>query len=199
MKDSTLNIWKKLQDKDYFKHHRCHNFVPTKPKTIDEKDIKDKIVVEIGGGYGRETAYISQIAKKVYFVEVSQKILNEAKGYITKYGNITKIDFILTENYKSQVPDNIDYVYAFRVFQHITPQQVKDYINTFYNKLKIGGKIHIDFAIGTAKQWKKDKEPRVHYNMTEIVKFFDKFKIETNIETISNRKLKHCYITGTKI
>jgi len=195
--NNTLSIWKYLIRNNYFEKHKLYDFTPVIPNTIEYNDIKDKIVVEIGCGYGRETWYIASLAKKVYAIDVSSNILDKAKKFITKQnGHTDNIEFLTAEEYKDKIPNNVNFVYSRLVFQHITPIQSKDYIDTFYNKLNYDGKILIQFRLGSTKGACRNKEPNFQYSLEEVRDFFNKADLDIIKEEIKNNK--HLYMTVKK-
>ncbi len=204
-KKSTLKTWKYLQNHLYFEKHRVyqHENIDIVPY-IDLSMIKDKIVVEIGCGYGRETVYFAKHAKKVYAIEVSDTIIEKAKRYCLKQnGNLDNIQFVLADKYNTNIPQGIDFVYSRHVFQHLTPQQTQDYINIFYNKLNKGGYFCSQFYLGNTKKYPQNAEPEVRYTTSEILDLFKDYQLITKTlrnetATKSSTPLKHLYLITRK-
>jgi len=178
MIDHNLRVWKKLQQNDYFANHKQYkNFqLALEDSEIIEK-IKDKVIVDIGCGYGRETYYFSKYAKKVYGIEVSSKILNEAFDFIKMHGDIYKVKLVLAEHYEKKILLPIDFVYARHVFQHISPKLCKQYLDFFRRVLTPEGEIDILFRIGTQKRYCKKPEPLIEYSPKEIKELFKQYHI----------------------
>lgn len=205
MSDSTLDIWKKLQDEGYFKNHPLYKKMEMGiPHCVEMPDIIGKNVVEIGCGYGRDTVLLSTWAKRVYAIDVSQKILNDASDYIHGLTDKNNISFVLAEKYKSSIPNNsIHFVYALHVFQHLHPIQAQEYINNFYQKLVKGGKILIQFYLGTDKIIEEGKEPRVQYTREEALALFPNYNIERiwkleKFNAENKLQYEHLYIIARK-
>ena len=172
---STLDIWKKLQIEGYFDKHPLYDIQEVGiPHCVEINDIAKKVVVDIGCGYGRDTWFFHLYAKKVYGIDVSKEILILAKKCMQDAKNI---EFVLAEEYKKKIPLSIDYVYALHVFQHLHPEQAKDYINTFRKRLKPNGKMNVQFYIGKDKIMEDGKEPKVQYSKEEAMVLFKDFKI----------------------
>ena len=69
---TTIELWKKLQQNGYFKKHRLYKTFDY--SVADWSCYKDKVVAEIGCGYGRETVPIAKEAKKVYAIDVVEDL-----------------------------------------------------------------------------------------------------------------------------
>lgn len=186
----NLTTWKYLQENGYFKNHKCYRefqLAPEDEEVIEE--IRDKVIVDIGCGYARETYYFSKYAKKVYAIDVSPYILKGANKIIVEHGNINTVKFALAENYQEIIKEPIDFVYSKHVFQHITPRMAKKYMKFFANRLKDSGKVDLLFRIGEKKGYPKGKEPIVEYNSDEIKELFKNYKI-TSIDKDNQEKYK---------
>lgn len=190
---TTNKIWVNLQKNNYFKKHKLYNkFQPLQPSFVEIEDVRDKVILDIGCGYGRMLAWFSLYTKKSYGIDVSRKILNEAKQFIIKNGKIENIKLLLTNEYQ-KLNVSLDYIFCRYVFQHITKEQCKDYL-TFINKnLKIGGKINFQFRLGNKIKIEEGKEPIIEYTLEEIVKLLSNFEINKFIT-----KDKQIYFIGTK-
>lgn len=178
---STLPTWKYLQENDYFEKHLLYNtFVTHSPDWVNVNDIQDKVVVEIGGGYGRQTVFFGKFASKVYMIEVSDRIISKAKWYVTKMHKLVNVQFILAEDYFTTLPGSLDYGYSYLVFQHMTPMQCAEYINVVYDRLKVGGKVSFQFRLGDTQVYGENIEPTVCYTWKDIVRMM---KAYTMIDT----------------
>ena len=205
MKKSTLDTWKKLQKEGYFEKHVLYQNRPVGlPHCVDVEDILGKNVVEIGCGYGRDTIMFSEFAEVTYAVDVSDDILQKMVDHVTNQREYyPTIIPVLAEDYKELIPNNIDYVYALHVIQHLTIEQTKDYIETFYEKLKVGGKINFQFYIGTDKIIEEGKEPKVCYQKKEALGVFKKYKIEKTwtlekFDAKGKLQYEHFYVIAKK-
>lgn len=176
----NLNNWKYLQDNGYFAKHNCYyQFQLAVPEQEIIDKITDKVMVDIGCGYGRDTYYFSKYAKLVYAIDVSPSILQLANRFIKKNGDRKRVTFALAENYKDIITKPVDFVYSKHVFQHITPTMAKAYMKFFHKQLKVDGSVDLLFRIGEKKNYPKNSEPLVEYNSEEIKELFQGFKIKT--------------------
>ncbi len=175
---NNLNTWKYLQANNYFANHNCYkNFQLAKEDSKLIEKIQDKVVVEIGCGYGRETYYFSKYVKEIYAIDVSNEILDLTKQTIIKFGKIWNVEYILAEEYKYLIKNPIDFVYSKHVFQHITPEFAKDYLSHFLYLLTPDGEIDILFRIGNRKDYPINQEPLVEYTLSELGNLFEGYNI----------------------
>lgn len=180
---NNLENWKNLQEDGYFENHRCYNEFQIAPVDIDLiPRIKNKVIVEIGCGYGRETCWFSKHATKVYAIEVSDVILEKAKHFVAKHGDISKVEFILYSDYQKLIKERIDFVYSRHVFQHISPAIAVGYLNFLAPILK--GEVDILFRMGLKKRDVVGEEPLIEYKKIEIIKIFKKYRIRSIQEII---------------
>jgi len=172
---SNLDHWKQLQDNQYFEKHQYYAGLKaygTDFETINKYTSlsKEMNVVIIGCGYGRETLLIAPHVKHVYGIDVNRTILDKADKYLAERG-ITNFTSVLAEDWKSAVPGNIDLVYSIVVFQHLTRDLVKDYVNGLAKKLSPNGKFlcqFADLANGTHDAELRPYEPNTRWSKTEI-------------------------------
>jgi hypothetical protein len=190
---STLDTWKYLQDNEYFeKHHYYNHWQPHAPEWVRLEDIQGKVVVEIGGGYGRQTVFFGKLASKVYMIEVSPIIIQKAGAYVAKH-KLSNVEFILAEKVYEMLPIGLDYGYSYLVFQHITPMQCQEYISTVYDRLQVGGKVNFQFRIGDVQAYCKNLEPIVCYQLKDISRMMKQYKILN-----AKRVDEHLFIYGIK-
>lgn len=197
--ETTLDMWKNLQKNNYFENHPHYkNFPIVKSPIIFPNIFENKTMVEIGCGYGRETAYFSKYVKKIYGIEVESYIIEKAKKFVTQNGNIKTTKFVLAENYKKEIPNNIDIVYSLHVFQHCAYRQIKDYIDTFYQKLKKAGLFYAQFYIGDKRIYEQKIELNIQYTVEEIKTLFKNYTINTIQTKLIYFKYKHLFIKAIK-
>ena len=190
----TLEIWKHLQEKDYFKNHKLYNkFEVVIPKDIAIKDIKNKNIMDYGCGYGRNMAWFSNYAKKVIGVDVSSKILKETLIFVKKHGNLNKCLFLLSESYAKHIK-NLDYIFCRFVFQHINKFETAKCIEVFSKALKKNGLLNVQFRLGMRTYIEPNEEPIVEYTEEEIRELLSQFRI-LNYSLHDN----HIYLLGQKI
>jgi len=192
--DKYNQTWETLHKNDYFKNHRLYNkFEILKPHNVSIEDIKDKCVLDIGAGYGRTMGWFCKFTEFVYGIEVTPKIINEANDFLTKK-NFKNFNIYLTKNYHKFIY-NVDYVFCRYVFQHISKEQCKEYIENIHQLLNKNGKINLQFRLGNILDFIENKEPRTEYTIEEINELLKDFTI-LNIEYANNNK--HAYIIGIK-
>jgi cyclopropane fatty-acyl-phospholipid synthase-like methyltransferase len=142
---SNLEHWKRLQERDYFEHHSSysglkdfggHNEISAiNMFTRLERSMR---VVVIGCGYGRETTQIAREVDRVYGIDVSPVILDKAVKYLADRG-VTNFTPVLADDYRDQIPAEIDLVFSVAVMQLITRDLVYDYFRTLAAKLSVSG------------------------------------------------------------
>jgi cyclopropane fatty-acyl-phospholipid synthase-like methyltransferase len=164
---SNVDAWKRLQEADYFERHRCYNGHPDQGP-IDIEYIEpffklqpDQVVVVVGCGYGRESAYICPRVKKVYGIDVCSKILWKAFTYLRERG-IGNFVPIKVEEYADVIPNGgVDLVYSIVVFQHLTRDLVHDYLKTLGRKLAPDGRMVLQYLETEAGH--SDADPNASY------------------------------------
>jgi len=190
----TINTWKYLQKTNYFENHRLfREFQIVNPKHVKESDIKDKRVVEIGCGYGRNSVYFAKHAKKLFVVDVNDHIINKTKKTLKRFNNV---QYYTVDNYK-EIPSRLDYVYSALVFQHISKEEMKEYIDFFYTKLKKKGKIVVQFNIGDSENIPVQAEPMIKVTEEFVNSLFVKF-LKVEYIKDAGEKYIHVYAIATK-
>jgi len=175
---NNLDTWKYLQAHNYFANHNCYKTFHLAEVNFDlTEKIKNKVMVEIGCGYGRESYYFSKYVSKLYAIDVSDDILNLTKETVQTHGFIDLVKFVLAESYKTEIYEPINYVYAKHVFQHITPELAKDYLQYFKTLLTKDGEVDILLRYGSRKIYPENREPLVEYNLPEIEQLFEGYTI----------------------
>lgn len=175
---SNLAHWQEMQQNDYFEKHPCYDgltdkypsevaliesFVPLRPEM--------KVVV-IGCGYGRESAHIAPRVKRLYGIDVSERILDKAIRYLGERG-VKNFTPVLAERYARDVPKGIDLVFSIVVMQHLTRDLVRDYFGNLSAKLRPGGVMLIQFLETLSPHAARDAdlktyEPSVSWSKEEI-------------------------------
>jgi len=106
------------------------------------KDSHFNTAADIGGGYGRLTAFLTLFAKKVFLIEPSAKQRKLAQSYLKGLKNIS-ISSGTTQ--KSGLPDNSqDLVLVIRVMHHLPDPNSS--LNEIHRILKPGGILLLEFA-----------------------------------------------------
>lgn len=148
------------------------------------KELKNKLVIELGSGAGRFTEILLKAETFIVSVEMSDAVYVNAKN-----NNSDKIIFVKSSLDELNFLKNFfDYVFCYGVAQH-TPNILETY-NCLYSFGKIGSKISIDHYIKlkfptTKTLWRpltKRISPRL---LLKIIKFYIPiyFPIDTFIKT----------------
>lgn len=207
----NLKNWKWLQDNSYFEDHKLKDTYSFKETTFPEwlEEVRDRVIVEIGSGYGRETAAISKVCKHIYAIEVSDTILDTLVDFVDTHGNLANTTPVLYEHYKEVVPSNVDKVYARFLFQHLTPQEALDYIQTLSEKLVGGGCMYFQFLLYNEsdesefyQRLKPKEEPLISYSLgyilNELLRGFENSWMTHEVENSEGVPFKHLYVKSTK-
>lgn len=176
---SNVEHWKALQATGYFDGHNC--YAKKDGKLVAEgKDVEiirryttldlHKQVAVIGCGFGRETSLIAPLVRHVWGVDVSEYILNKAKAFLAGQG-VANFTPVLAERWRQDLPQGLDLVFCYIVFQHITKDLVRDYLAGMRGKLASGGEWVCQFAelsYGTEDAEDRVYEPSVCWGTEEI-------------------------------
>ena len=108
---------------------------------VKDKDIKNKIVLDLGCGYGWFCLMAEERgAKKIYGVEITEKDLETAKKYIKS----DIIEFKVGSSIDIPFPDNsLDTVISWEVIEHIPENTEKKMFSEINRVLKPGGKFYL--------------------------------------------------------
>lgn len=182
---SNLRHWQALQDTGYFDNHPCYRREDGSLLTDAEDHeiigrylrLEDKRrVAVIGCGFGRETAVIAPRVGHVWGVDVSPRILEKAVKHLEGRG-IENFTPVLAERWKQDLPDDLDFVYCYIVFQHLTRDLVYDYVTSMPARLAPGGEMLCQFAdmrYGTRDAGLDHAhEPSVRWNRQDIEALVD--------------------------
>ena len=177
---SNVELWKILQERSYFETHPCYRREDASLNTDADDDktiarylrLEDKRrVAVIGCGFGRETAVIAPKVGHVWGIDVSPVILEKTAAYLDAKG-ITNFTPVLAERWKEDLPADLDLVYSFIVFQHLTRDLVRDYVLNMPAKLGPQGEMVCQFAdmtYGTSDAGlEHPHEPSVRWNREDI-------------------------------
>jgi SAM-dependent methyltransferase len=176
---SNVDNWKNLQDKGYFENHPNHQglaeFSSGEVEVIEhfKKLDKSQNVVVIGCGYGREAALISPRVKHIYGIDVSDSILKKAVGYLSERG-VQNFSPVLVDSYADAIPNGIDLIFCFVVFQHLTRDLTRSYLDTLGKRLSPDGVFVLQFLETTVENETlldaslEDYEPSVSWSVMQI-------------------------------
>jgi trans-aconitate methyltransferase len=139
---------------------------------------------EIGCGIGRllHEIAIKYPESKFYGTDISAGMIAKAK----RAKNITYM-------HGTTLPDKLTTIYSMLVFQHITHEQKRDYINRAYYSLTIGGKMIVQFVVGDENTpYSYQTTIRAMFDMMADAGFRD---IETEFPVIHDQ---WCVLVGVK-
>jgi len=151
---SNLHNWQRLQERDYFGGHPCYHREDGSLNTdADDDKVLERYVrlaekrrlAVIGCGFGREVAVIAPKVGHVWGIDVTPGILDKAVAFLGGRG-IANFTPVLAERWKEDLPGDLDCVYSFIVFQHLTRDLVRDYVLHLPAKLGPTGEVVCQFA-----------------------------------------------------
>ncbi len=178
--NGNLEYWKEMQNDEYFEKHDWYGKKYGGLKLFgDDMGIinnytnlsKSMNTVVIGCGYGRESVNIGPHVNHIYGIDVSETILNKAVEF-TKQNGVYNFTPVLADNWEESIPENIDFVYTFVVFQHLSKSLVRNYISGLRKKLNAGGRFLCQFCesdYGSEDAELKVYEPNVKWTRQEII------------------------------
>jgi cyclopropane fatty-acyl-phospholipid synthase-like methyltransferase len=177
---SNLELWKTLQERDYFETHPCYRRADGTLSTDADDDTviegflelrEKKRVAVLGCGFGRDVAVIAPKVGHVWGVDVSEVILAKALKHLAARG-LTNFTPVLAERWREELPNGLDFVYSVIVFQHLTRDLVRDYVLNMPHKLAPEGEMLCQFAdmhYGTHDAGLEHAhEPSVRWNRQDI-------------------------------
>lgn len=142
---------------------------------------KDKSLLELGCGTGRVTFPLSKMVKSVVAVDISEEMLDRAKGR----NKTTNIDFVLGDITKIDLNHKVDLIIApFRVMQALeTEEETNGFLDVVRNHLAADGKAILNVfnpylpvdKIGT--EWISNEDNlcgEVVLDNGDTLKFFDR-------------------------
>ena len=151
----------------------------------DIKDVFSRIqkknpnVIEIGCGNGRDAEEIFKYTKNYLGIDISQSFIEIAKN--RNPGSMFKVADV--ENYEFE--DNIDIIFAFASFVHISKESLSNILGSIYSKLNCNGIVLATIKYNNYyKEFTKEDEfgKRTYYLYTQddIKNIAENFKILKN-------------------
>ncbi len=127
----------------------------------------DKVILEIGPGYGRLLKSIQ--SKKLKFKNyIGVDISNEVCTYLSKQFPDKNIEFINADAEKVELKTKVDVIISSLTFKHLYPNFEKTIIN-LNNYLNSGGLYIFDLMEGEGKYFENDGKTYIHkYTRKEI-------------------------------
>ncbi|MDC0357688.1 class I SAM-dependent methyltransferase [Oligoflexia bacterium] len=122
-----------------------------KQSLVDEVMLKtiapQKNVLEIGPGAGRWSEALQAISQRLMLVDVSEKCIELCKQ---RFSDCSNIDYFVNDGVRLDgvADEQVDYIWSFDVFVHISPADIEKYLVEFKRVLKNGGVCVIHHAKG---------------------------------------------------
>jgi len=131
------------------KHWDLNEFLSEGKREVDlfTKDVlkiwdsapKDKRMLEIGCGIGRQTRRFSEMFEEVYSIDISSKMITKATELNSDLKNVNFIK-ASGQDLKDFQDNYFDFVYSYGVFQHIPDKGIiYNYFQEIHRVLKKGG------------------------------------------------------------
>src|ERR1700683_3774676 len=108
---SNVEFWQELQREGYFEKHPCYRGLTDVHPAAEVDLIKsflplsaDMDVVVIGCGYGRESAHVAPLVRRLFGIDVSDVILDKAVAYLSQQSVFNFVP-VRADCYKETIPD----------------------------------------------------------------------------------------------
>jgi len=147
---------------------------------IPEDDIKDKVSLDLGCGYGWFSLLLeSRGAKKIFGIEISEEDLKTAKKYIKS----KKIEFKVGSAISIPLENNsVDSVFSWEVIEHI-PEKTESQMFMEVNRvLKNGGKFYLSTPYNSFLSKLFDPAYIILKHRHYDENHFEKFVKDTNLQ-----------------
>lgn len=140
----TEKWWKDKVANGYFTDF-AYSF--SRPDLIARFDLKDKVILEIGYGYGRELSQFCKLSDKVYGADIAEAAIPLAQEKLKERGIVNIPTFgVIQDNV--EIPfDNVkfDFIYSCFVIQHMSKLNAERLIINCLNRLSENGCILFEF------------------------------------------------------
>lgn len=130
--------------------------------------------IDFGCGVGRLTLPLSSYAQHVVGLDVSPSMVQKARENLPA-GKKRQVEYVLSDDELSTLPDTYDLVYSNIVFQHIPPARGERIITKLMSGLQTGGfaALHVTYAHRTSAIHKflirlRSNIPQVHYALNVL-------------------------------
>ena len=137
----------------------------------------DKVVLEIGPGYGRLLKSIQQ--KKLKFKNyIGVDISKDVTDYLIKQFSEKNIEFINADAEKVELKTKVDVVISSLTFKHLYPTFEKVILN-LNNYVNSGGLYIFDLMEGEGKSFENDGKTYIHkYTQKEVTEILSRCGLE---------------------
>lgn len=139
----TKDWWEKKIKDSYFKKFK---FEFSRPDLIQKFNLKDKHILEIGFGYGRELSQFCKLSDNVYGIEISPEAIKLATKKLTELGISNMPKFGVYDGINTSHNDLMfNFIYSCFVMQHMSKENAINLIKNSINRLSKDGKILFEF------------------------------------------------------
>jgi 2-polyprenyl-3-methyl-5-hydroxy-6-metoxy-1,4-benzoquinol methylase len=149
---------------------------------LDEIDVKDKVVLDIGFGRGEMLKICHERGcKKAIGIDFSIDAVEIANKYLGAFEDLYRLDF---KNIDVIKENNIDIVLMFDIIEHVANKEVEIFLKNIKNK------IHKDtiFYLTTPVNIKRGNYKGMHFNQWNEKKIIDLF--QKYFKSIDIQKIK---------
>jgi len=201
LSEENIKTWRRLQVQDYFAYARDENGELTDRvglgnKLVGDYDFTGKTGFVIGCGYGRELSWL--LAKGASFVlgiDVSREVLRIAHDWMFSQNWGIPDDYDLAE--WNQLDGLVGYInpfdfsYCFTVFQHVTQEIVRYYIDLSGKLIKPGGRVFHQFfcnegdEVGEVELSTNEEPHHSGYTRGQLERWYSKAGFEVDVEPLS--------------
>lgn len=119
-------------------------------KIIEDLNLSDKKILDVGCGFGRDTLYFRQKGAEAYGIDISAELL---KKPLIQHPHYFAVHNIL-DNEPLPFPAPFDLIWASAFFVHIPKQNLKSTLLKLWGNLASGGHLIIFTKLGQGEEMK---------------------------------------------
>jgi SAM-dependent methyltransferase len=134
-----------LDRAEFFSTGKTHINHILKRAQVINPEFSPRVSLDFGCGVGRLLVPLSECSERVIGVDISSTMLTTA-GANLRQRNITNVQLVKSDDSLSLVPNGIDFVHSFIVFQHIPVERGEKMFATLIDKLVDGGMGAVHFT-----------------------------------------------------
>lgn len=101
---------------------------------------KTEVVLDIGAGTGAVSLFIAPYVKKIIAIDISEKMLQEAKNKV-KASGVSNIEFRIGSFLKPNLYEKVDIIVSNLALHHLPDEDKKSAIKVMHTLLNEGGKV----------------------------------------------------------
>lgn len=132
------NLTEELKDEFFQSGEEHFDKIWQDIKTHLAENFQPQRALDFGCGVGRLVVPLASRCKEVVGVDISEKMLDEAKKN-SNSRNLNNTRFYQNEEFFKQKKEKFDFIHSFIVFQHINPKIGEKIIADLIDKLEVGG------------------------------------------------------------